>query len=312
MGECSVPLDEGINLSPSAINALRREACEELVSGAAKTLDELLGKDKITVPRVEFKLDSTAPVTRKTTALFHDSTALSELLSKDKDTLSDIDTAFVPLFDIEKIASFELPFELGVYLPPVIMESEWDEVRMALDVAVSLGVKAALIGNISHIALIKDTPLKPYGDLRLNTSNRYSRAVLSALGVDLIILSPELTLPMARDIGGAVVTLGRLPLMLTERCFIKENFGCDKCGKAALCDRKGARFPMVREWRHRNIIFNSTYTYMGDKKDELGSARISSEHYIFSTESASEIRSLLFAKRSGKPLGAQVRRVGKR
>jgi putative protease len=264
------------------------------------------------VPRVEFKLDNTAPVTRKTTALFHDTTALSEILSRDKEALSDIDIAFVPLFDIEKIASFELPFELGVYLPPVIMESEWEEVRMALDVAVKLGVKAALIGNISHIALIKDTPLTPYGDLRLNTSNRYSRAVLSALGVDEIILSPELTLPMARDIGGAVVTLGRLPLMLTERCFIKENFGCDKCGKAALCDRKGAHFPMMREWRHRNIIFNSTYTYMGDKKDELRAARISSEHYIFSTESASEIRSLLFAKRSGKPLGAQVRRVGKR
>jgi putative protease len=192
MGECSVPLDEGINLSPSAINALRREACEELVSGAAKTLDELLGKDKITVPRVEFKLDSTAPVTRKTTALFHDTTALSELLSRDKEALSDIDVAFVPLFDIDKISSGNIPFQLGVYLPPVIMESEWDEVRMALDVAVTFGVKAALIGNISHIELIKDTPLTPYGDLRLNTSNRYSRAVLSALGVDEIILSPSL------------------------------------------------------------------------------------------------------------------------
>ena len=93
---------------------------------------------------------------------------------------------------------------------------------------------------------------------------------------------------------------------------LKENFGCDKCGKASLADRKGMRFPMMREWGHRNLIFNSAHTYMGDRADELRSARIRSEHYIFSVESASEIRSLLSAKKKGAPLGAQVRRIGKR
>ena len=311
-GECSVAVDEGINLSPSSLNALRREACDGLLASLGKPLDDLIGKKRLSAPRVTLNMGNTTPVTRKITALFHNTDALSELITKDKASLSGMDIAFVPLFDIEKINPSAYTPELGVYIPPVIMESEWEEVKSALSVAVERGASSALLGNISHIELIKDTPLKPYGDLRLNTSNAYSRAALSALGVDDIILSPELTLPMARDIGGAVVTLGRLPLMLTERCFIKENFGCDKCGKAALADRKGMRFPMMREWGHRNVIFNSAHTYMGDRADELRSARITSEHYIFSVENASEIRSLLSAKKKGASLNLQVRRIGKR
>ena len=311
-GNISVELGEGLNLSPSAINSLRRAGVEELLSSLSVKLDTIIGEGMQNTARVDFRSVNIPPVTRNKTAIFFKTDPLSELTIKDRALFSSVDIGFVPLFELEKIRSLDLPFSLGVYIPAVVMESEWDEVKGALEGARQMGAEYALVGNISHITLCANAGLIPYGDFRLNVTNKYTRAVLCALGVKETVLSPELTLPQARDVSGAVITLGRIPLMLTERCFMKESFGCDKCGRASLTDRKGAKFPMLREWRHRNIIFNSSPTYMADKKDELERAGIRSEHYIFSSESASEIRSLITAAREGRELGCPVRRIGRR
>jgi putative protease len=100
--------------------------------------------------------------------------------------------------------------------------------------------------------------------------------------------------------------------MITERCFISENFGCDKCGKSALVDRKGEKFPMMREFSHRNLIFNSIPTYMGDRREELKAHRLGSHHLLFTVERGREICSVLRAHRSGDELPIRVRRVGRR
>jgi putative protease len=153
----------------------------------------------------------------------------------------------------------------------------------------------------------------PYGDFRLNVTNSHSRDALAQLSVERLVLSPELTLPKARDIGGAVIVYGRIPLMLTERCFIKENFGCDKCTVAALTDRRGEKFPIMREYSHRNLILNSRHTYMGDRRAELDACGLRSVHFIFTTESPAEIFAATDAFRKGRALhGVDVRRVGRR
>jgi hypothetical protein len=117
---------------------------------------------------------------------------------------------------------------------------------------------------------------------------------------------------MARDIGGGAIVYGRIPLMLTERCFMKENFGCTSCSRCALTDRTGAKFPIIREYDHRNLILNSTPTYMCDKNDELTRAGILHTHAIFSVESVGEANETLEAMRLSAPLSVQIRRMGKR
>ena len=82
--------------------------------------------------------------------------------------------------------------------------------------------------------------------------------------------------------------------------------------KATLTDRTGAKFPMIREFEHRNVILNSTPTYMGDKADELSRAGLNSHHFIFTVESAKEIAEILSAYKNKKPLPYAVRRMGKR
>ena len=295
--DIEITLDENINLPPSALNALRREAAEKFQS-AGRGLAEI---SYTPVAKGGKKTESV------TTAQFF---SVEAYMGAARHGLlrQVVDIAFLPhTAPMDALVSAG-----GVYLPPIIFDSELGEVKAALENARKNGVMYALVSNIGQIELARGLGFEVYGDFRLNVTNSESVLVYEKMGVKHLILSPELTLPQARDIGGGLITYGRVPLMVTERCFISENFGCDRCGKSSLTDRKGEKFPMIREFSHRNIIFNSIPTYMGDRIGELRSHRIESEHLIFSVESAQDILYVLGAIAESMPLTARVRRVGRR
>ncbi len=296
--DIDLSLDGGINLSPGEINALRREAVSALINTERD------------VENAEKFLFTPSPVQKKAlkTAYFYDPKILSELESKSPEALTLFDKIYIPL---HRLCEYSGSLA-GVALPPIIFDSETESIEKMLAAARERGIKEALISNLSHKRIADRHGFSVMGDFRLNITNRGSLSAYRKMGIDDAILSPELTLPMARDIGGSVIVYGRIPLMLTERCFIKENFGCEKCSKASLTDRTGAKFPMLREFEHRNIILNSTPTYMGDKQDELAAARISSHHFLFFTESAKEISEIISSYKNKKPLPYAVRRIGKR
>ena len=296
--DIELTLDDGVNLAPSALNALRREAAERFESVSRELSEFQYNPQKYARQSAE----------GLTTAQFFSEDAY--LFAKEKGDLAKyIDIPFIPLFSKES----SLSSEVGVYLPPVIFDGETEEVKNALEKAKNAGVLYTLVGNIGQIGLVKSFGLTPIGDFRLNITNSHTAEVYKKLGVKTLVLSPELTLPKARDIGGGVITYGRVPLMITERCFMKENFGCKNCGKAALTDRLGEKFPMIREFSHRNIILNSVPTYLGDREKELSANRITSRHLLFTVESGEEILKILKAHKSGAPLAmGKIRRAGRR
>ena len=291
-------LDEGINLPPSAINALRRDAAEKFQS-------QRLDLDPIKYIPTKNCLTSKKPLK---TAQFFSEISYLDAMSDDGSMLSTLDLHFLPIYSSDEALSVCN----GVYLPPVVTDNELSEMKILLEKAKNKGIMYALVGNIGQIELVKSYGYTPIGDFRLNVTNSESAVIYRNMGVEHLILSPELTLPKARDIGGGLITYGRIPLMITERCFISENFGCKNCGKSALTDRLGEKFPMIREFKHRNIIFNSIPTYMGDRVGELRSHRIESEHLIFSTEDGREIIDVLDCIKASSPLDGRVRRVGRR
>ena len=201
----------------------------------------------------------------------------------------------------------------GVLLPPVIFDHERESIVRLLQRAKERGATMALVGNIGHIELAREAGLTPLGDYRLNITNRESMRRVEELGCPGAILSPELTLPQARDIGGdtALIVYGRIPLMTLEKCVSREISDCKACSAdhARLRDRMGAEFPVLREWEHRNVIYNSVPTSMSDRQERLIQARILSRHFLFSTESPEEINRILRAWRSGAPLPGNVRRI---
>ena len=290
-------LDAKINLSPSEINALRRDAAEKLSSTAREPINT----------QGYTPCNGISAQKRLRTAQFLCSESFLELKSKYPEALESFDITFVPLDVPDAIKASN-----GVSLPPVIFDSELECVREHLALAKENGVQYALISNLSQIPIVKEISLIPIGDFRLNITNSLTKAVYKALGVLDSVLSPELTLPMARDIGGGEVVCGRIPLMITERCFIKENFGCQRCKSASLEDRYSQKFPIIREFGHRNLILNSHITYMGDAKEELAANKILHEHFIFSDKTAEEIKYISDSYFSGKSIKGAVRRIGVR
>ena len=297
--DIELELDEGVNLSPSAINRLRREAAERFECfGREIPSDYIAGSAKIDTPPAF--MNKNAP---KRSALFFSSDTLLSVSDAD---ISYFDAVFAPLYSREECSEKAN----GVYIPPVIMENELSETRDMLTSAAKNGARYALIGNLSHITLAKEAGLIPIGDFRLNITNSYALAFWYGQGLSDAAVSVELTSGQSRRLGGRAVVYGRIPLMITERCFMKDSFGCDRCGKCSLTDRKGVKFPMMRESAHRNLIFNSAYTYMGDKLSEIPVAH----HFIFTTENAGEVKSVLraFKEKRPFPLDGQFRRMGKR
>ena len=203
----------------------------------------------------------------------------------------------------------------GAFLPPVIWDSEEDEIRKMLQNAKAKGLTDLLISNVGHLHFAREFGLVPHGNFRLNGCNAEAMRRYEALGFTDCILSPELTLPRLRDIGGQslAVIYGRIPLMVTEKCVGSECGGCKTCEaeKAVLVDRMGKKLPVLKVWKHRSEIFNCVPVYMADKPEALREAGLRAQHCIFSTETPRQVDQLIraFREKSPCPLGGQVRRI---
>lgn len=321
--DIEIILDSGINLPPSAINYLRREAVNAIEKLLAKPVRELCSEsyhsaDLTGIDAFSEKLDPPIDYNGSRLAVFYEPRTLCRLAESKNTYISRFKYLFVPLYRYAEMTEKGLEYikgsgaELGVMLPEIISESELGLVCETLLKAKKTGVMTTLVCNIGQIELCKELGFDLIGDTRLNIYNPDSKTMYTRAGVKEISLSPELTLPQARDVGGYAITLGRVPLMITERCFIKENFGCESCGKATLVDRKGAKFPIMRAFGHRNLILNSSLTYMGDKTDDLKRAATVGEYFIFSTEDSSAAEEMLELYFTGKPFLTATRRMGKR
>ena len=288
--------DSEIMLPISALNSLRRDACQMLENELARVESVREGFEKYI---------SVAPKAVKKsqkTARFYKSEQITP------NAREYFDVIYLPLQNYNGECE-------GVVIPPVIFDSELSKIEKMLEQAKQKGAKYALVGNMGAIELAKKYGFVIHGDFRFNVYNSESVARLEALGVENIILSPELTLPQIRDIKGdtAVVVYGRIPLMLLEKCVASEVTSCENCnrGGVILTDRKGVDFPVLREYEHRNVIYNSAPTYMADRETELLGAGIANRHFIFSTESKNEVDYMISCYKNHTPVkeNQKIRRI---
>ena len=276
--ELKLELDDGLMLPISALNSLRRAAIDRL--------SPKLERSENDISRVE--LDSPrGNRTKSRTAMFYDP---SQIPSQ---AYEYFDKIFIPLEDFSDFGREGM----GVMLPETVFDSQQAEVERMLSAAVAGGADTVLVENLGQIEMVKRFGVGILGDIRLNVANSSSVSALSELGVEEIIMSPELTLSQMRDIGGRsrALVYGRAPLMVTEKCVGKEIGGCERCksGKISLVDRRGVSFPVRKRYGHRSVIFNSAPFYMADKSRELSGKGIISEHFVFTDEREGEIAKVI-------------------
>lgn len=289
--EAHAHVAEGLMLPVSRLNDLRRRAVESLENCFALP------------PRRELPADEKRPqqIGRKSrSARFYRSEQIT------REAKAYFERIYLPLHRYTSEAN-------GVVVPPVIFDSRLDEIREALKQAKAAGAVYALVGNLGHLAFVREVGLIPVGDFRLNVTNGETVAALEEMGFEEILMSPELTLPQMRDLGGntAAVVYGRLPMMLLEKCVIRELANCDACdrGTVRMVDRKGIAFPVLREWEHRNVVYNSLPTSMSDREDQLQRNGLINRHFIFSDESPRRVDEVIRAHQKGEPIGGLVRRM---
>lgn len=280
----TIELDDGLMLPISALNALRRQAIEGLLPQSNRAESDFIEGNRPEKPKKNRQ--------KQRVALFFDPKNIPD------EAKEFFDLIYLPLEHYNGEVA-------GVMLPPVIFDSERKEIEAMLKRAKELGAEHILVGNIGHLDLAKNSGMMLHGDFRLNATNNYATGYFESLGFEDIILSPELTLPRIRDIGGnsLAVVYGRLPLMVTEKCVGKEIADCKTCteGKAILTDRKGMSFPVLQGFNHRSIILNSVPFYMADRRDELLRNGVKGEYFIFTTEGKSEVVRIIDAYKKRLP-----------
>ena len=288
--DIKIDLAPGLNLSPGAVNQLRRAAVSAWEAGERRA----------PIPCAEEKVDRPFPS--------------DPLLSVFCRTAKQLDAAS-PLLPVGAETFLPVWEEIGattpsgVSFPAVIFDGEREGVVRMARAARARGVELALIHNVGQIGLARSLGFTAIGSQRLNITNRKSASTLSRAGLSDAILSPELPIPAAAEVGGRILAYGHIPLMLTERCFIRENFGCENCNEAYLTDRTGAKFPLLREYPHRNRILNCVPTYLGDKQAELAAAGLRRLHLLFTVESPARLKTVLSRFLAGRSLDGSVRRT---
>lgn len=270
----SVELDEGLMLPASEINALRRNAC----NGLGNSIRE--SSAPLPYTPVKPRIKCGAPYF---TARFSSASQIPEG--------HPFKRIFIP---VNSADNDFIRHSAGVDIPRGLFGAE-KKLKKDLIHLREIGVTEALCSNIGAYKTAQELGFKAYGDFGLNITNSESARQFNSP-----ILSFELTLSQAGDINAddtGIIAYGKLPLMLTRNCPVKNRIGCERCKKhGVLTDRKGFRFPVVCSGYPCVEILNPVPLVLSDKIDAVHTDFI---HFYFTDEKKSEIEDLvhLYKKR---------------
>lgn len=272
--EVNITVDDGLILSASKINEMRREAVEKLnktdkISFKYKAFDVVRAKAKNSAPYATASFKSAAQIPDK----------------------HPFKTVFIP---IDSSVEDFVDNRAGVVLPRGLFGIE-NELKSKLEKLKKAGVNKALCGNIGSYQLCKDMGFEVWGDFGLNVFNS-----VSANLVERPILSFELTQSQINNINApdtGMLVYGYAPLMLTRNCPIKNDIGCFECnGHGHLTDRKGMKFPVICSDFPCVEMLNCVPTYMLDRLDEIHTDFI---HFAFTVESEKQVENIISLYESG-------------
>ena len=303
VSDCAVALEDGLSVSASALNALRREALAAL-EAVRTALPER--REGAFVPSGRIKNPTEPP--RLTVSIYRPGQLTDALVREG------VETVYVPLELIEAVdvEKYRGQTNFAAVLPRVWRTADEAALREQLRAARERGVETAVLGNLGHFALVRGMGFALRGDFGLNVFNSAALRFLKEQGLESATLSFELRHEQLRDIAKCIpceaIVYGRLPLMITENCIVANEFGCrygkGRCDAAhadsacaaapELTDRVGERFPVLHAYGCRSEIQNGKVLWLADKP-EYRKIGLTYARLRFTTESAEECLRVLRA-----------------
>lgn len=283
VNKCEVSIDEGLIIPASELNGMRRRAVEELMKCK-----------KVSISCVEYD-ESYAQSEKSAGEKYYTARFLDPESIPDRHPFKRI---FIPVWcnDEDFIDN-----RAGVEIPRGLFGME-SELKKRLERLRKIGVKNALCSNLGAYKTAQEMGFRVFGDFGLNIFNSESAAMFNSP-----IISFEATLEQISKINAddkGVIAYGRLPLMITRNCPIKNHLGCNNC-TGRLTDRKGFDFPVLCSKYPCVEILNSTVLYMGDRQNEINADFL---HFYFTTESKSQVEKIISSFESGAPLDEKYTR----
>ena len=292
--QCKMALDKDIMLPVSAINAMRREVLAKLtaergqphvgeINRHTKAYVHRNAKDK---PHMTVSVSSFGQITN------------AMIQSKPK-------AIYVPIHILlenqDRVRALAQRVTLVATLPRIIWDSENGHLLAELERVGNLGVEAVQAGNLGQVAFARARGFQVYGDFGLNIFNAKSMEAAKAMGFSTATASFELLTAQIRDMSKALPTeliiYGRLPLMITENCVMKNRTGTCTCSTTTvnkLVDRKGEEFPIMKDGAScRNVMLNGKKLYLLDKKKDFENLGLWALRLQFTTENAHQVDRVL-------------------
>ena len=280
-------IDPGLYLPAAAVNDLRRR----LITGLKDERAALPERRSLPLPlRPEGKRYYADPVL---IVQVHQAEQLTPELAALRPAY-----VYVPVeildTDFPRVAPFlEQGAQVVAVLPRVITDDQAEDMHAMLSRAAENGVCEALVGNMGHIFFARRAGMRVRGDFGLNVFNSFTEGVLQQAGLVSATASFELRVAQIRDLAKAVdtemIVYGRLPCMITEQCIIRNSAGrCNCTVPNNLADRRGALFPVLPAFGHRNQIFNAHKLYLADKHEDYETAGLWGVRLMFTTETPHE------------------------
>lgn len=163
------------------------------------------------------------------------------------------------------------------------------------------GVSLAAVCSLDGAAIAKKAGMKLCALPGTNIFNTFSLDEFERLGFTDAVLSTELKLTQCAALGGhlprGVFAYGRLPLMQTRNCPVKNGTTCAQCRKHGfLTDRMGVKFP-VECTPFASTLLNSVPVVESDKREQFEFADFSL--LWFTTETKNECEKILESYRRG-------------
>ena len=291
--EVRARIDPGLTIPAAAINAMRRDALNQLTALRARREEHPIRKPKDVpmYPNPKGLPGLTIQVTNR-------EQLTPQLLSLETAML------YVPmhiLLEDEELTSILVQRgRLAVVLPRILHDGELPKAMEGLHQLRQLGVKDALVGNLGLLGPVREAGMRIHGDFGLNVYNSGTMNILRELELKSATVSFEATLPQIRDMSKAVdmelIAYGRLPLMITEHCLIRNRSGECTCqvGSSKLVDKTGAEFPIIKAGDNcRSVLLNGKKLNWLDRQDDLARLGLWAIRLYFTTENTREVDRVL-------------------
>ncbi|MBA4347848.1 MAG: peptidase U32 [Clostridiales bacterium] len=243
-------ITEGYTMPASALNAMRREALDELLA--------LRGRPQ-PHRREEYSI---LPPERYQSGL--EKPALWARFCKKQQIACEgsFEKILLPAEEIDAELIAQLGKKLIAQLPTVLFPEDEPAFDATLETLASQGLSGVWTNNVYGIALGKRLGLTVHGGYGLNISNTEALQSYEAQGLASLTLSFELSMAAIKLLGGeqprGIVSYGSLPLMQLRNCPIKASVGCAACGqKGELTDRIQVRFPIECDHYRSVALLNS-------------------------------------------------------